>query len=305
MLGILVNLMFKMLFPVIFAYILYNMGILTETHKKNMTDVLLNCAVPFTIVMSSQQELNTETSRTLLIATVFCIAFYAVLTPVLKALVKKMGMENWKGRVFVCSILFYNCTLVGFPVLNEIYGKLGLLCAVISSMVYNAFFYTWAVRYLGASGKGGWKAIFLNKYALCTIAALLLYSLQITVPEPLNSTFNMLSAMTLPLAMLIAGCNMAASGVKKIVRDRSLYLPAFMRNLIVPAICFAILRLLGVKSDVAGMCTLIAALPTGTMTSIMASESGHEGRYATNIMVFSTLLMAITIPLWTVIVKTF
>lgn len=68
--------------------------------------------------------------------------FYAVLTPVLKALVKKMGMENWKGRVFVCSILFYNCTLVGFPVLNEIYGKLGLLCAVISSMVYNAFFYT-------------------------------------------------------------------------------------------------------------------------------------------------------------------
>ena len=44
--------------------------------------------------------------------------------------------------MFVSSVVFCNITFVGYPILQELYGNIGLLCAIMFSMIYNVLFYT-------------------------------------------------------------------------------------------------------------------------------------------------------------------
>lgn len=132
---------------------------------------------------------------------------------------RRLKLEEAKRRVFVCSLVFCNITFIGYPILQELYGNIGLLCAIVFSMIYNVVFYSWGMFYLGDRGRGSLRSILTNKIALASVLALVMYFLQIKIPEPLYSTFNGIGALTMPLSMIIIGCSLADSGICKILRD--------------------------------------------------------------------------------------
>ena len=102
-------------------------------------------------------------------------------------------------------------------------------------MIYNVVFYSWGMFYLGDRGRGSLRSILSNKIALASVLALVMYFLQIKIPEPLYSTFNGIGALTMPLSMIIIGCSLADSGICKILWDRTLYLPTVLRMAVMPA----------------------------------------------------------------------
>lgn len=203
---------------------------------------------------------------------------------------------------FVCSLVFCNITFIGYPILQELYGNIGLLCAIVFSMIYNVVFYSWGMFYLGDRGRGSLRSILTNKIALASVLALVMYFLQIKIPEPLYSTFNGIGALTMPLSMIIIGCSLADSGICKILWDRTLYLPTVLRMAVMPAVVCLVMRLLGVDPEIIRISTVIAALPSGTMTSIVAADYGCAPDYAANIMVQTMLAMLAALPAWVFLV---
>lgn len=111
-----------------------------------------------------------------------------------------------------------------------------------------------------------------------------MYFLQIKIPEPFSSTFSIIRAMTMPLSMIIIGCNLAHSGIWKIIRDRKLYLATALRMIVLPAVICLVIRVLGVDPAIVRISTIIAALPSGSMTTIVASEYDCAPDYVANIM---------------------
>jgi len=73
--------------------------------------------------------------------------------------------------------------------------------------------------------------------------------------------------------------------------------------LICPAAVYLSMRLLGFEGLVLSGCTVMAALPTGTMTSIVAAENNNNPDYAVKMMVQTMLVMVITLPMWVFIVQ--
>lgn len=298
----LLSLMFKVFFIVAAAYLLCRRGVFTAADQKSVTNVLMKLVVFFTVIMSSQQEFSLEAAKAVLITAVYAVAFYALGIPCVIFLSKRMKLEEAKRRVFVTSIIFCNVTFVGYPILEELYGKIGLLCAVVFSMVYNLLFYTWGMAYLGEKGRTSLRSLFTNKIAIVSVLALAAYFLQLRIPEPFYSTFDALGSLTMPLSMIIIGCNLAQSGILNIIRSKELYLPTFLRMVAMPAVVYLVMRLLGVDPLIMRVSTIIAALPAGSMTTIVATEQDCAPAYAANIMVQTMLAMVAGLPLWVFIV---
>lgn len=134
------------------------------------------------------------------------------------------------------------------------------------------------------------------------MAALVLYFVQFRFPEPFYSTFDSVSAMTMPMSMIIIGCSLAQSGIWSVLRDKSLYLPTFLRMGAVPAVVYLVLRLCRVDPMILRISTIIAALPSGSMTSIVATEYNCQPEYAAKVMVQTMLAMLAALPFWVFVV---
>ena len=302
MLYILLGLMFKVFFVVITAYVLYRQGILTAQDRKSITNVLMKMVIYFTVLMSSQQAFSLEAAHAILVTALYAIIFFVVFIPCAIFLSKRLKLEEKKRRVFVSSIVFGNITFVGYPILQELYGNIGLLCAITFSMVYNLLFYIWGIRYLGESGRLNLRCLLTNKIALASVLALAMYFLQIRIPEPFLSTFSVVGAMTMPLSMLIIGCHLAEAGIWKIIWEKDLYPATALRMLVIPAIVYLVMNILGADAMTIKISTVIAALPAGAMTTIVASDYNCAPGYAANIMVQTMLAMIVVLPLWVYVV---
>ena len=294
--------MFKVFFVAAAAYLLRRRGALTEQDQKSVTNVLMRFVVYFTVIMSSQQDFSLEAAKAILVTAIYAVLFFAVFIPASIFLSRRLKLEEAKRKVFVCSLVFCNITFIGYPILQELYGNIGLLCAIVFSMIYNVMFYSWGMFYLGDRGRGSLRSILSNKIALASVLALVMYFLQIKIPEPLYSTFDGIGALTMPLSMIIIGCSLADSGICKILRDRTLYLPTVLRMAVMPAVVCLVMRLLGVDPEIIRISTVIAALPSGTMTSIVAADYGCAPDYAANIMVQTMLAMLAALPAWVFLV---
>jgi len=302
MLYTLACLMFKVFFVVAVSYVLCRRGVFNEQDQKSVTTLLMKMVVYFTVFMSSQQAFSMEAVQAILFTALYAVIFYAVSIPTVIFLSKRLKLEEAKRKVFVCSIIFCNITFIGYPILQELYGNVGLLCAITFSMIYNVLFYTWGMSYLGDSGCMSLRSLLTNKIAIASLLALVMYFLQIKIPEPFSSTFSIIGAMTMPLSMIIIGCNLAHSGIWKIIRDRKLYLATALRMIVLPAVICLVMRALGVDPAIVRISTIIAALPSGSMTTIVASEYDCAPDYAANIMVQTMLFMVIALPVWVFIV---
>ncbi len=302
MLYTLLCLMFKVFFIVAIGYVLRRNNILTGQDQKSCTNLLMKVAVYFTVVMSSQQEFSIEAAQVILNVFVYALLFFAICIPGTVFLSRRLKLEEDKRRVFVSSNVFCNVTFVGYPILQELYGNIGLLCAVVFSMVYNVLFYTWGMAYLGERERVSVRSLFRNKIAIVSVLALAVYFLQIRIPEPFFSTFHVLGSLTMPLSMLIIGCNLAQSGIRNIIRGRELYLSTALRMVIVPGVVYLVMTALSAEPLLIRVSTIIAALPAGAMTTIVAEEYHRAPGYAANIMVQTMLAMALTLPLWVFLV---
>lgn len=298
----LLGLMFKVFFVAALAYVLARRGILTRDDQKSVTNVLMKMVVFFTVLMSSQQPFSLDAAKAIGFTAVFALAFFGIGIPVVALFSRSLGLEEDKRRVLVMSVTFNNITFIGYPILQELCGNTGLLCAITFSMVYNVLFYTWGMSYLGNRGRVNLRSLFSNRIALCSVLALVLYFAQVVFPEPLYSTFASVGNLTMPMSMIIIGCSLAQAGIWSVLRDKSLYLPTLLRMVVVPGLVCLVLGLLQVEPMILQICTIIAALPSGSMTSIVATEYHCAPDYAAKIMVQTMLAMLIALPMWVYLV---
>ena len=99
------------------------------------------------------------------------------------------------------------------------------------------------------------------------------------------------------------GNDMHGKFLLDIVKNKQLYIITFIRMILVPAIVYGFMRILGFTGLLLNACTIISALPTGTMTSIVATDFHCEPDYAAKAMVQTLVAMVITLPLWIMIVQ--
>ena len=98
----------------------------------------------------------------------------------------------------------------------------------------------------------------------------------------------------------MVGAILADVEVRDVAEPKAGYL-ILVRQLALPALCLAGLKLLGVDPLTTGVSVALTGMPIGSTTAILAQKYGADARFASKCVFLSTLSSLVTVPLLTLL----
>ena len=118
------------------------------------------------------------------------------------------------------------------------------------------------------------------------------------LPAFMVRTLNSVGGCTTAISMMVIGAILADIDLGHIEWGLLGYY-CLLRLIVIPAVSFVALSLLGLAPMVTGVCTLLSGMPAASLTAVLAAKYGQNYGFASQVVFVSTLLSMITIPLMT------
>ena len=202
-------------------------------------------------------------------------------------------------RVMQFGIGFSNCAYMGFPLITAMFGTEGLLYASVFVTMFNLFLWTVGVGIMSQAVRP--KAILMSivrtPVLYAVIIGLFIYMTQLYIPLVITQPLSQVGDMNTPISMIITGMLIADSDIIKILKNKDIYYTIIFRMLIIPTICFGIVKLIGISGIVANVCIILISCPTAAITSAFCVKYGHNEEYSSGAVVLTTVVSIITLPL--------
>jgi predicted permease len=196
-----------------------------------------------------------------------------------------------------------NSILMGSPIAESIYGSLGMSYASIYTIPSRIVMWSTGVSYF-TRPPGKWAVVKVSLTHPCMLAVLLgmvCVWQDVSFPGPVFEALKQLAACVTPASMLIIGITLAEVKPKDIF-DRSIFFFTFIRLGLIPLTAYLVCRLLGMESEVTGVSVLLTAMPAGATTTIVTALYKGNSAFASQCVVFTTIVSFGTTMLWTSLV---
>lgn len=271
---------------------------INESVSKKLSQLLLKVTAPLFVISSFQISFTQEILNNVMIVFIFGIAAHTI-----SALLGQVLFQRFKDgtkKIMKFAATYSNCAFMGFPLLDSMFGKVGVLFGSVYVATFNIFVWTNGVMIFSNEKKmdrNTIKKALINPGIVSVVIGILLFLLSIKLPYPAAKSIELLGSMTVPLSMLIIGANLASCNFKKLLYGLELYYITAIRLVFLPLIAYIILKLLGFSGTLLSLCTLLVAMPVATTTTIFAEMYDEDALFASRVVAFSTLLSIITIPL--------
>ncbi len=144
------------------------------------------------------------------------------------------------------------------------------------------------------------KRIALNPFLLASVSGVLVGLSGWKIPAPILAPVEMLSAAAIPVALISIGATMDWKALARLNRFSAIL--CGVKLMALPAVTFAVCMMLSVESGLMGVLVVFAALPTASAAHVLASGFGADRRLVATLIAQSTLLSALTLPLWIAVV---
>lgn len=283
--------------------ILTKMKIIRPEGRKCLTDLLIDLILPCNIICSFMIEMNREIIQATIM--VFAIALgIQMICYALGKLIYNFAGESQKS-VLQYATMCSNAGFMGNPIVEGIYGAQGLLYASVYLIPLRFFMWSAGIScFTRMNLKTALKKLAVHPCILAVWVGFFVMFSQIEIPSFLYRTLKYFSNCTLPVSILVIGSIMAGVNVKTIVTRLSLYF-CLIRLLVIPLITLVICRCMGMDDLVTGVCVILAGMPAGSTTAILADKYGQDAEYASKCVFISTLLSLLTIPFLMLIMTIF
>lgn len=284
--------------------VLRKIGIIKSEDKTVLTELVINLLLPCSIVMAFCIEFSQEILEqgvTILVISCVLHLFCVFLSKVLfNKYTKDQKVILQYGTI--CS----NAGFLGNPIAEGVYGSVGLLYASIYLLPLRII--NWSVGlsfYTESSDKKGLvKKVLTHPCIVTVFIGMFLMITQIQLPTIISSTLSSLGSCSTPFTMLLIGVILAEGDMKTMVNITTVKF-SILRLILIPMVVFAGCKVCGVPDLVAGVSVLLAAMPAGTTTAILAVKYNRDAEFATKCVVLTTLLSMIMIPIWCYFIEMF
>ncbi|MEM5780466.1 MAG: AEC family transporter [Lawsonibacter sp.] len=273
-------------------------GVITDEGRDCITDILMDVVLPCNIFLSFQANVDRETIRsfpvTILISVLVMVGTAAL------GNICYLRKEESQAKVFRYGLVNSNALFIGLPVVQSLLGQEGVLQLTIYMIFVRMFCWSYGLSlYTGV--KADWRQS-LRKLLLhpCMVAAALGLAVLLSgcrLPVFLSRTLEYCSSCLMALSMILIGVVLANLEIRHLVRADVLTFAA-LRLIVVPgAVCFGCL-LFQMPPIVTATCTLLAGMPAASLTAVLAARYRGDAELGSLLVAVSTLLSAVTIPLW-------
>lgn len=291
----------------IFALILIGLwirkkGMVGAQGQKNITDLVINIVLPCNIIKAFMIEFSGKMLMDfaeILLVSIFLQAASVVLG---KILYKKAELK--RRQCLRYGIICSNAGFMGNPLSEGVFGSTGLMLASIFLIPQRIMMWSEGVAIFTEAPDQKSLVLKVLKHP-CIIACEIGVILMVTglrPPSGILATITALSNCNTALSMLVIGMILAGADPRTLL-DKDILSYCALRLVLMPLVLFGALKLLNVSQMVCGVSVLLAAMPAGATTSILASKYGGDDEFAVKLVVMSTALSLLTTPIWSALLK--
>ena len=245
-------------------------------------------------------------SRPIAIADVFRIApaVWAILTLglVLGYMARRFGPERFVDFAGAWQTAWRFNTALGFVAVTTLPGAPVAVLAVAIGMAVpmaNAFAVTALSR-----GSGNWVSVLVkvitNPFLLASLSGAIVGLTGLKIPGLIMAPLELLSQAAIPVALISVGATMNWGALARLDRFSSILVAT--KLLALPAATLATCLLWHSAPELTAVLVMFAALPTASASHVLAAGFGANRELAATLVAQSTLLAAITLPMWIVLI---
>ena len=191
-----------------------------------------------------------------------------------------------------------NTMFIGVPVAEPVFGSQAVFYIAMSCIPFNVLLYTYGVWRMNQSGERVKLHLkdMVSVPLIATVAALLIFVLDIPVPAVAKELCSTLSAATMPMSMLVIGSSLGRVSLLDAFKEKSLYFVSLVRLVLVPLLTLPVLRLITAAPVLLGAMVIIAGCPSGIVVTVLAIQYGRDAEYTSKGILLNTVLSMVTLP---------
>lgn len=203
-----------------------------------------------------------------------------------------LRLFRWSYRDYLGSLLFPNMGNMGLPLSLFAFGEEGLALAIVLFALSSIGNFTIGTSI--AAGRFDPKGLLRMPINYAVVIALAIAITGYMPPEWFRNTVNLLGGVTIPLMLVALGVSLSRLRAKNL--SRSLFLSA-VRIIGGFAVGVAVCWLFDVEGPARGAIILQATMPTAVFNYLFAERYGRAAPEVAGIVLLSTLLSFVTLPL--------
>ena len=296
----LINLQLMIFSMIIIGLVLKKVGVIGKTGQKNITDLVVDLILPCNIIKSFMVEFSMDIAKNF--AGILLISILIQVASVIlgKVLFVRTGEGRQKCLKYgtICS----NAGFMGNPIAEGVFGSMGLTLASIYLIPQRIMMWSEGIAIFteAPSRKELTRKVLTHPCIIACGVGIVLMLTGWTPPVFLNEVITSISNCNTAMSMMVIGMILVDADPRTLV-DKDILFYTVIRLVVIPFLVWIPCELLGVDSLVKGVSVLLAAMPAGATTTILASKYDGDAEFAVKLVVFSTAASLISTPLWSII----
>lgn len=297
----LINLQAEMFLEMAVGYLIRRLRIAPKETKKVLTTLIVYIALPCNIVKAFMIPMTEEILKQGMIMLITSVVIQIVLA------LAATHCYNWLPKnqkmIFQYATVASNSGILGNTIAGEVYGSLGLLYSALYVIPQRVVMWSAGLSYFTEAPdlKTVLKKIMKHPCINAVWLGIIIMLLHIQFPLFLTSSIQDIGGMTSPLTMMFLGISLAESGLETLITKRTC-LYSLIRLVIIPGVVLTGCLAVHMDPTAAGVAVVLAAMPAASMTAVVASQYKGDVTFAANVVVLSTILSIMILPIWVMIV---
>ncbi|MBQ9387706.1 MAG: AEC family transporter [Lachnospiraceae bacterium] len=279
--------------------------VFSEKASKDLSALLIRVATPALVIVSMLREYDSRLMIDALLTLAVTFSAFGVAIILNLLLSKVLKVKNSRRGIWVLTTTFTNSGFMGFPVALALFGREGLFLAAFANLAQNLLMFSVGVRLVVRDNPDKdhqaepFLKTMLSPVNISLVIGLVLFFLQIPVPEPATDALEKIAGIVTPVSMIVVGLNISKYRPLDVLKDRDAILAAVLHALLIPFILLLTLKLIPFRegSIVPAVSVLILSMPVSSISQALAEQYGSDSTFTSHAIFIGNLICLGVCPL--------
>ncbi len=213
------------------------------------------------------------------------------------------------------TMIFGNVGFIGFPILESLLGAKGLFMGAFFCASFNIVLWTWGLSIIARGRKDiplSPKKVLLNWGTVPCYIGIIIYLCKGLVPmllgekvalgfanyvaPPIMQAFSYVAPMCTPISMFIIGALLAGRTPRQLLTNGKIYYLCALKLVVFPLLVCGAMRLLGLDAEWIWFATIVAAMPSATVVTMLAELHDVAPEYSAQVVGTTSFLSVLSMP---------
>lgn len=279
----------------------------------SLSNILLYAVTPGVIISAMQREYDAAEAKALLVALLLAAGTHLLFILAARLLIRERS-ENQNIGVERFALVMSNSSYIGIPMVQAVLGEDGVFFLTAYLVAFNLCLYSYGRLMMIADSarrgleqepdfKKSLQQCLINPATISVAVGVALYLLQIELPGVLLTVAQGFRGLNTVLSMLLVGIFISQADLKQVFCSARGIILALLRLVALPLVLMLLLAALDLSGFVPDgylvktTIVIAACAPTAVAASFMGELYGGDSIYAVRLIVLSTLMSVVSMPL--------